>query len=100
MNPETAENVEKLIAVGQCGDSHLGGAIVISALFTEWALTDLIFAEADKVRAAICKCDCAGLVLVDNSVANVLEQVNNIECRVIEKLELGIDLITPAASAQ
>lgn len=101
MNPEMAENVERLIATGQCSTHHLGGAIVVSALATEWALVDLICAEADKVRAASCAdCSCNGLAAVDDSVANVLTQVNNIECRVIEKLELGIDLITPAASAQ
>lgn len=96
-----AENVERLIATGQCSTHLLGGAIVVSALATEWALVDLICAEANKVRAASCSgCGCADLAAVDESVAHVLEQVNNIECRVIEKLELGIDLIIPAASAQ
>lgn len=87
------ENVERLIATGQCSTSYLGGAIVVSALATEWALVDLISAEASKVRAAIGRCECDGLAAVDNTVANVLAQVNNIEGRVIEKLTLGIGLI-------
>ncbi len=84
--------------MGQCGSDSLGKAIIFSALVTEWALIDLISAEAEKVRKAICMdTDAYGLAAVDNSIANVLGQVAAIECKVIEKLNIGKCLLNEEA---
>ena len=87
-------NMQTATNLGNISDESLGGLVIVSALFTEFALTDILFAEADKIRAAI---DTIGitpgeLAEIDNSVARVLDQVCCIERRIAEKIDRGIEL--------
>ncbi|QUW21637.1 hypothetical protein JSQ81_17885 [Sporosarcina sp. Marseille-Q4063] len=77
---------------GDNGDDFLGGLVIFSAVFTEFALADILFAEGDKIRAAIDTASPAQLAEINNAVARVLDQICCIEKRVVEKIELGIDL--------
>ncbi|MGM8366662.1 hypothetical protein ACLIBG_14495 [Virgibacillus sp. W0181] len=71
----------------------LSGLIILSAIYTEFCVADLICAEADKVDYAIDSTATVGdLVNLDNSVAGVLDQLCCIERQVNEKIAQGIQL--------
>ena len=86
--------MQTTMSIGETNDNALGGLVIVSALLTEQALLGILSAEEDKIRFAL---DFPGvtpeqLALVDDSVANVLDQVCCIEKQIVKKIELGIDL--------
>lgn len=87
-------NLQTTMSMGDTTDSALGGAIILSAFFTELALLGVIVAEEDKIRFALDYPEVTPeqLAEVDRSVAKVLEEVCCIEKQVVKKLELGIYL--------
>jgi len=87
-------NMQTAMTLGDTNSNALGGLVIISSLLTELALTDILFAEADKIRAAadLNNATAPQLAEVDNSVARVLDQVCCIERRVIEKIDRGIEI--------
>ena len=91
---QVLSNMQTSINLGNTNDFSLGGLVIVSALITEFALTRILFAEADKIDEAV---EMNGvtipqLVAIDDSVARVLDQVCCIEKRVVEKIYRGISL--------
>ena len=43
-------NMQTSMSIGNASDESLGGLVIVSALFTEFALTDILFAEAAKLE--------------------------------------------------
>ena len=85
-------NLQTSMGIGDTNDNALGGLVIVSALFTEFALLGIIDAEEDKIRAALdVDVTAEELADVDSSVAKVLEEVCCIEKQVVKKIELGID---------
>lgn len=71
----------------------LSAFVILSAVFTEFCLADLICAEADKVDYALDTSPSTDdLVALDNSIANVLQHVCCIEKQINEKIAQGIEL--------
>ncbi|WP_210469689.1 hypothetical protein [Sporosarcina sp. 6E9] len=87
-------HMQNLMGISEGNGDFLGDLVIFSAVLTEFALTDILFAEADKIRAAICLPDVTAdqLASVDTSVSQVLEQICCIEKRVIGKIDRGIEL--------
>jgi hypothetical protein len=85
--------MQNLMNLGNNDDDSLGKLIIISAVLTELSLLGIISAETAKIREALeSGFDADELADVDNSVANVLEQVCCIEKQIAKKIELGIEL--------
>ncbi len=87
-------NMQTSMGIGDTNDNALGGLVIVSALFTEFALLGILDAEEDKIRFALDIDDVTAeeLADVDRSVAKVLEEICCIEKQVARKIELGIDL--------
>ena len=83
-------NVQAAMNLANTGEDILGGLVILSAVVTEFALADLIFAEAGKIEAAVeSNANVGDLISLDQSVANVLDQVCCIEKQIVEKIKQG-----------
>jgi len=87
----TFTNVQAAMNLANTGEDILGGLVILSGVFTEFALAEILFAEAEKIEAAVenNSTDVEGLTYLDNSVAKVLEQVCCIEKQIVEKIKQG-----------
>lgn len=90
-NHDTFEKINTTMDLAStANDDVLGGVVILSAVFTEFCLADLICAEADKVEKALYKdSGVPELTDLDNSVANVLKQICCIEEQINKKIEQG-----------
>lgn len=99
-NREVFNNMETAMEMASGnGNRVLGGLLILSAVYTEFQLGDLISAEADKVNYAVefaqANADTnfiTELATLDDSVANVLDKVCCIEKQVNRKIEQGREL--------
>lgn len=91
---QVLSNMQTSMNLGNTSDNSLGGLVIVSALITEFALAEILFAEAEKIKTATYanEVNVNDLANLDHSVAAVLDQVCCIERRIVEKIDRGITL--------
>lgn len=84
-------NVQAAMNLANTGEDTLGALVIFSGVVTELALADILFAEAEKIETAVedNNTSVEDLTNLDNSVANVLEQICCIEKQIVEKIKQG-----------
>ena len=84
-------NVQAAMNLANTGEDILGALVIISGVFTEFALADLLHAEARKIEVAVLATptNVEDLTSLDDSVANVLDHVCCIEKQIVEKIKQG-----------